>query len=247
MTNQYRKIPDSSYAAIPGRIYNAMLDAVAYVEQLRARTGPGRSRAMQQAGLVLLKNTTSDDVDRFGVLGLGSVWPSVTDNPTAWKSLDVAFHGVTPTEAGHTGKFAVAWEPISAGAIGVACIAGLTPARLSVGYATHPYADVDDDVTADLKTDWRGGALILDRETGTGTKWGLVLLGGWHSEIIEGTLDADLPAATSTGTTMSLAGSDENKTVWPAYVQTATITEGTKIQARWKRRTARWVLEGRAC
>jgi hypothetical protein len=244
MGDLHAKIPASAHAAVPGRIYNAMLDAIDYVEQIKHRTGGAQSRSMREAGLVLVKNRTSDDVDRFGVLGIGAVWPSLADNPTAWKSLDIAFDGEKPLKE-HLGKFAIPWEPIPAGAIGLACLHGLSPAKLTATTANHPYADIAPGNIASLAPDHRGSAFLLETE-GSGNQWGLVLLGGWHSDILEGSLATELPTSTEVGATMNVSGS-ESITLWPSHVQTATVPAGKAVLARWDRPTYRWVLAGRAC
>jgi hypothetical protein len=68
-------------------------------------------------------------------------------------------------------------EPLESGAVGRACVAGVCPVRLNVIDADHRYADVDDAAYT-LKTSNTGGTRILWKESGTGTKWAMVLLGG---------------------------------------------------------------------
>jgi len=128
--------------------------------------------------IVWIKNTTSNDLAAFTVLGIDQPIFDLS-SVTHEKYNGVRFKGVSPsTSTPHYGKFAVLQEPAKAtDGFARAVIAGQTLVKLSVTNANDERADIENAVTATLKTGPYGAARILWKETGTGTKWGLVNIG----------------------------------------------------------------------
>ena len=72
----------------------------------------------RQASVILVKNTSGQDQDRFAVLGIDApiIAPGADGNEEEFKR-QVALSCVTPT-AEHAGRFVVLQEPLADGAIG---------------------------------------------------------------------------------------------------------------------------------
>jgi hypothetical protein len=125
--------------------------------------------------IVLIKNASGADVDRMNVLGISAPAILPTDNMDQFVHR-LALVGVTPTEAGYKGKFAVTVEPIANGEIGLACVSGLCPVNLTITADADKFADVNDGAVGSLKTGDSGAAFILWKATGSGTVLGIVRL-----------------------------------------------------------------------
>ena len=166
---------------IPATAYNAFIDAVKATRGITQNIegGPLSSRSSSP---IFIKNTTAATIQRFGVLGIDAPLVDPTADLEAFKR-HIAFTGSTPADATHTGKFAIALEPIAAGAIGKACVDGLciTKVKLPDPNVSKPeFADIDDGITIDLKAQHRGAAAVLWHEptpAGGGTVWAVVRLG----------------------------------------------------------------------
>jgi hypothetical protein len=158
--------------------HNATLEAIA-----RTRSEP-LSRplpAISASGvLVVVENTTEDDVPLYGVLGLGdSVFGPGADTDAGEMADRIAFQGVDIEAPKHLGNFVVCQEPIPAGELGIGMISGITPALIDVIDERDRFVDVEvgEQIPRSRPS---GGALIRFKESGTGTKWALIDLTGMH-------------------------------------------------------------------
>jgi len=127
---------------------------------------------------ILVQNTLSTGVDRWGCLSIAgiAIAPSGTTGE-ATRSFEATplLRGGLPT-AGEA--FVVPLEPIAASGIGRAAVAGVVAVRLEVVDAGHEFAGPNNGSTTGLKSGSDGPTEILWKESGTGTKWGLVRFGG---------------------------------------------------------------------
>lgn len=76
----------------------------------------------------------------------------------------------------HIGKYVVCLDKIADGGAGRAAIAGLVRAEIDVQDEDDLYCRLEHDSTK-LYSDASGSALILWKESGTGTKWAWLLIG----------------------------------------------------------------------
>ena len=74
----------------------------------------------------------------------------------------------------HDGKFAILWEPLKVGTLGLAWIFGVCQAQINVTNASHGYADIANTDATKLTSNVAGGAQILWKESGTGTVWAVI-------------------------------------------------------------------------
>jgi len=174
----YKKVRPGDTLTIPAAAYNAMLDAAVANRQGQATgagPGPGSAVAGPTSTTVLIKNNSGVARNQFDILGLDG---ALFDPATALESFkrQVVLKGVVPT-ADHTGKFVVLQEPARVGSIARACLLGATVARVNVTTESMTFADVLASDATKLQTTSGGKANIVWKQTGTGQKWAVILLG----------------------------------------------------------------------
>ena len=128
--------------------------------------------------LVDVLNASGSDIgNRFGILAIDDLIVTPTDNQSEFEN-NWGFKGVTPDEsnAEHRGNFIVTDGPIANGAIGRGRAFGITPVTIDVTNEDHIFADITDSDTTML-TSGVTGARIKWKESGTGQKKALVMLG----------------------------------------------------------------------
>lgn len=179
MGDALKKVTTGSPLAIPAAAYNAFIDAARAEQAHQGDQGVPGQAAPRESGIVLIKNTTESDLDRFAILGIDSPVFTPTDNEQEFKNR-VALKGVAPTLADHEGRFAILLEPVKAGGIAMACVQGVFPVKVDVQDEDHDFADVDDGECGHLKSALTGAAQILWKESGTGEKWAVVRIGPPH-------------------------------------------------------------------
>jgi hypothetical protein len=140
---------------------------------------------MDPAGLVLVRNDTGADLPQFGVVSLAYApfWLSENMDEPHMHSHPPVVGGNLPNLSpavpnGHDENFAVTTEPIKAGRVGRAVTAGVTFVQIEVAANTNTplTAGVGHGIT-DRLIAGKPGANVLWLVSGTGTKWGCVLLG----------------------------------------------------------------------
>jgi len=170
---------------IPADDWNRIVDATRafYEQQAPGRGGPATAGIVRQSGVVLVKNASGQAQDRFAVLGIDApiIPPGAEGNEEEFKR-QVALSCVTPT-AEHAGRFVVLLEPLADGAIGRACVSGVTVVRLQVENEDDTIADVADGESAHLVSGTSGNAVILWKEEegeggNSGGRWAIVRIGG---------------------------------------------------------------------
>jgi hypothetical protein len=176
MGDMMRKMRSGDPLVIHASTFNTFIDSardfLGHQNQIR-RTG---LRDTRHSGIVLVKNASGEDRERFHVLGIKESVIKPADNEDEFKN-KVALSGETPTEEDHRGKFVILLEPLKNNSLGVAMALGLCPVRITVENEEHGYADVNDGESSTLKSGATGAAQILWKEAGTGEKWAVVRLG----------------------------------------------------------------------
>ncbi|MCK4625175.1 MAG: hypothetical protein KAV00_07690 [Phycisphaerae bacterium] len=176
MSDHLKKVKSGDALVIPAQTFNTFIDAA---RDFRARQH-GRAQNAQQtfrsSGIVLVKNISGYDQDRFAVLGINSPVITPTDNEDEFKNR-IALRGVVPAEDEHVGRFVILAEPLADGEIGRAFAHGVCPVKVNVEDEAHAYADIEDAQAQYLKSGTSGAAQILWAESGTGEVWAVVRLG----------------------------------------------------------------------
>lgn len=176
MADAFQKVSVGEPLMIPAAAWNAALDAA---EAYRAlRDGSNTPHTSYDPLTLLIKNSSGSDLDRFSVVsvqGTSSVpMVNATDNLEEFQRKP-NLEAVTPS--GSTGAIGILMEPIANGLLGHALIAGITPCKVNVTDSSHWYADATSGSSTYLTSAASGGrAVVLWKESGTGTKWAYVLL-----------------------------------------------------------------------
>lgn len=152
-----------------------MIDAAIAAQTLKVR-----GKGSFDGDVILVRNETATEQERWAVVGLANPIITPTENEAEFEQR-VTFDGIIPVDPTHVGKFAVLQEPLAAGAIGRACVYGVTQAKLRVdsGDDVIGFADIIDGDTTALANVSDGSARVLWAESsGSSDRWCLVALGG---------------------------------------------------------------------
>ena len=183
----FRTVRSGEKLRIPAAAYNAFVAAAK--SHQRGRTGSEAEDAGSRLGFdTLILNQTGKDLPRFGVVSLGAPVTSPALRPAGFRARQ-AMTGIDPA-SDHRGRFAIAQEPIRAGAIGRALSTGITIARVELLAPSS-----EDDDFADVK----GGDSDVLLAAGSGSARIL-----W----IEPLGDRDIPDALAAGAGTTDAATD---------------------------------------
>ena len=173
-----QKVQTGQPLAIPASAYNAFVDAALDYRQRASRVGREARPAFRQASIVLVRNDSGSDRERFDVMGVGVPVIDPADGADAFKER-VALAGVVPVSGTHEGLFVVLAEPLASGAIGRAYAAGVCAVQIDVpdGEGEWRFAEIAGGAMANLVAHPQGSAAILWRAGGTGVQWAVVRLG----------------------------------------------------------------------
>ena len=182
MSDAMKKVQSGQPLVIPAGAYNAFIDTALDFRQRTTHLGQGRQPSFAQASLVLVRNDSGSDLDRFEILGIDAPVIDPEDNEEAFKNR-VAVSGVTPVSDTHVGRFVVLAEPVKSGKIGRAFAAGICPVKIDVADESQDcrFAEIAEDLSSNLEVNPSGSAAILWRAGGTGLQWALVRLGNSSS------------------------------------------------------------------
>ena len=173
-----KKVQRGQALRIPASAYNAFIDAAA---DYRNRTLGIEGQYKQhdtRTGVILIRNDSGSTQEQFAVLGIDDIVISPDDNEREFRNR-IVLAGVTPVEDDHKGRFVILAEPIAAGKVGRAVIAGMSAVHIDVADESEEprFAEVTEGSTASLTAKRRGSASILWRAGGTGSQWAVVRLG----------------------------------------------------------------------
>lgn len=162
MANDLKHVRSGERFRYSATTHNAFVDAALAHRQGQHDQTAGTARSFNQTGIVLVKNNSGADRNRFDILGISTVLIAPTENEQQFQN-SVALVGITPDIAIHVGKFAVLMEPLKAGAIGRACVSGVCPChvRFMAANETIMRADITDADASALMPRLDGSAAIL--------------------------------------------------------------------------------------
>ena len=168
--------------AISARAWNRAQDAADRVLGVgTGANGGGATGAEPAPNVVLIKNTSGQDVPMCGVLGISGVEINPSGgNLTGTADADKRARefvsrpiltGVTPAAA-HAESFVVTLEPIANNKIGRAAVSGVFACKVNVTNASHRFATAKNDDGSQLQSAACGVLQLVWKETGTGAnKW----------------------------------------------------------------------------
>jgi len=155
--------------------YNDMLDMLRWWKQTQRNGGQGSFSSDYNQGVFLCKNASGGDLPAFSVVGINGPLFTPTYNLQEFKNKTV-LTASTPDADYHTKKFGVLLNPCSNNGIARVCVCGLTPVQLSVQSEDDTICGIADGYSTHLITG-SGETPIIWKDSGTGTKWGLVFIG----------------------------------------------------------------------
>lgn len=186
---------------IPAQTFNSFVDAARDFQLRQQSQTTGSSRSFRQTGIVLVRNDSGADRERFHILGIDGPVISPDDNLDEFQNR-VVLKGKKPKHDDHLGRFVVLLEPVRQNQIGLAYCDGVCPAKIDVEDEDHEFADIKDDDATALESRDDGSAVILWKEAGEGQKWAVVQLGRRTTPWYWGDLTGDLKYGESAEVTL---------------------------------------------
>ena len=173
------KVRAGESVEIAASTWNSFIDAANFVKEARLNSRGCGLRSGVGTGIVLVKNAAGSARERFSALVLSGVCVTPETNEDEFVSCTPVFNGVKMTDSLEGKPFAVLLEPLEAGGIGRGMVLGVTPAKVTVSSSDDEYAvpKANSD-SGELESSESGVARILWAESGTGSKWCLLQLGG---------------------------------------------------------------------
>lgn len=152
------------------RTWNAVMDAARVNQATPMAQGFPPQVLDFDTSIVLVKNNSGADVNRFGILGIDGPIITKTDNEQEFKR-QVAVKGIAPAAGTHEGLFVVTLEPIKSGKIGRSVIDGVIQCQVDLKSTSDGFAEILNGDSAKLVSVSGGSARILySGESGTGVK-----------------------------------------------------------------------------
>ena len=168
------KVRPGDPVAISAATWNDVLDAVAASKHSRRR-GAGIPDGLEP-GIVRVKNTTEDDLDRFAALAVdGGIGVTPEKNELAFQNEpSVLFGRISVGDS----PWVVLQEPIPAGKIGRGMLFGVTPALVDIADEDHGFAEpAPENAAGAIQSCAAGTARILWKPDKTGLQWCLLHVG----------------------------------------------------------------------
>jgi hypothetical protein len=153
------------------RTWNSFIDAAVYVRQRQSDLSVKTPRKDTKSGVVLVRNSTDDDLGQFTVVSLGDLIITPTDNEQDFRNNVPVFELIRDELSD---PFGILQRPLKKDEVGSAMLSGVTPVKLNLLSETHEFAELDEN---GLKSTDSGSVRILWKQSGTGDKWAVILLG----------------------------------------------------------------------
>ena len=215
----FRHVSTGERVRIPARTWNGIIDTVLAHERPYALGAGELFGTAEPPGVILAKNTTATAIDRFRVVGFGSL----VLNATKLGFLErMAIEARLPTVDDHT-VFGVTQEILRPDQFGRVMIFGVTYLRVNAKHDDDEYAEVEADSHVAQSTPL-GPIQLLKMTPGSTTpqeRWCIARIGHLQTVTRFGKADADIPAE-GTGTvsvyrTFAGAGTDTNRNLTGVY------------------------------
>jgi hypothetical protein len=175
MGDPLQKVKPGQRLRIPAAAYNAFIDTTNKLKSVEFNRGGGPTAAGRPGGLILVRNDSGADQDRFAVLGIdGVVFPADVNLP-GFQNQPV-LTAVEPVVPDHSDRFVILWEPVADGKLGYAYAQGTPAVQVDVVDVDHRYAQIIDGDSTMLQSCFSGGVPLLYVQNSLGTQWGLVNL-----------------------------------------------------------------------
>ena len=176
-----RKVRRGDPLVIPAATFNAFIDAAEDFRRRQHDARRRRQRELHDTGIVLVRNESGEDRERFDVLGIDGPIITRSDNEPEFRQR-VALRGSVPSAA-HGGRFVVLLEPARDQAIVRACIDGVCLGRVRMSDEGHGFADVSAGTASEPESRASGPVQLLwiepvEQREDPQVAWCVLRLGG---------------------------------------------------------------------
>jgi hypothetical protein len=172
MGDRFKKVQAGQELQVSAEVWNTLIDLTRKHKDGKHPQGAKSEPIFQQSNLAKVRNQTGLDLDQFSVVGLASPIILPTDNALEFKR-QVTFNGTLPSNTS-AGRFGVTIQPIAAGAIGLAAIAGIVAVKLAVDGVPFACACPMDGQTGLLKAVPHGPVSVLWMESTGAIRWSII-------------------------------------------------------------------------
>lgn len=175
-----KKVQPGDRLRIPAGEFNTFIDAARDFQNRQRQMTRERQRGVNQSHLILVRNDSGSDRERFHLLEISAPLIMPNDNQAAFIER-VAVSGIAPT-VDRGGKFVVLLEPLKEGVIGQACITGACMVRVEMVDEGHAFADAAEGRMDALVSGPSGAAQLLwvqpvEQRDESGIAWAVARLG----------------------------------------------------------------------
>jgi hypothetical protein len=158
--------------------WNTLVDAAEWVKERQRNKLSESTKLPDQSGIVLIQNKSGAAMTHLNILAIDTISITPTNNENFFQCNTPIFDCIAwasvPDAEKYRRQFVILQEPIDINKCGKAMVYGITPCRLNVINANHTYAKPSTTDNEKLDTSYAGPCRILWKESGTGTKWGVV-------------------------------------------------------------------------
>ena len=176
-----KKVQPGDRLKIPAETFNTFIDTARAFRADQQNLGVQPRPELRDRDVVLVRNNSGADRQRFDVLGIADALFTPEDNLDEFQNRS-PLTGVAPAISDHVRRLVVLLEPVAEGALARACLAGIVPIRLNVVFEWHQYAHIAGDDPTRLVSDCVGYPILWkdDEENAdeNGNRWALVKIGG---------------------------------------------------------------------
>lgn len=171
MSDKFQSVTPGQPLRLPAATWNAMLEAARAHEQSKFNRQAGTEGAQRRPTLAKVRNLTGAARNQFEVVGLFDPLVLPSGNPAEF-GRQATFEAGLPSAGG---RVAILTEPLAAGAIGTAVVAGVTAVRVSVPGAVYECAEPLAGTTDHLRSVPHGPfKLLWIEQNGQPVRWAMV-------------------------------------------------------------------------
>lgn len=175
MGTPLQKVRPGDPLSIPAATYNALIDTTLEWRRAQMKTQRDPLQRFAQTGVILVRNRSGADRERFDILGIDEPIIAPEDDEDAFKNR-VAVDGIVPTTE-HAARFVVLLAQLAKDAIGPAVADGITVARVKMTAETDTFAEAESGHADYLKCSTSGSAGILWVDSAEDPGLGIIRVG----------------------------------------------------------------------
>lgn len=173
----YKKYKPGDEFSVSADFLNGLADMLAERRGTSARPGQTRQATPFAGDVVLVKNTTGDNVQRFRIMALDAPIIAPADNADEY-TRRVTFNGIKPVAAS-TGKWGVLIDGLTPNSIGRAVVIGVTVAWVNLNAAGDRFVEADPGAYIPKGNGSKGAQILwvaggVGTASATGAQWATI-------------------------------------------------------------------------